>query len=415
MDVVPSTGRFGFFVSEFRYLMMDAHPPWVADVYSRKENMKSKILLFVLLLPVIQSCEVRNPAEDDYLYPEILDITAPETVALQGSPVYYLYATVKDPQGQEDILRVGFRVSEDQVFSSMADNGAEGDLIPGDGIYTGRILPGLLNAQSGFFRFQVLAEDLAGHTMEALSDTVLAEDALPGDPPNLLESNVPDTVTQEELAGFFIRIRAADSQGTDHIDSLVYQIYPPLAARPLYTGLLTDGGTGGDETAGDGIFSTVVDLADTLKGLGEHLIRFQAWDDGRASLPLVDRFYIYRENDPPSLIHLVAPDSVNRLTSEPIMISVTAEDPQGGQDIRRVFFNSVKPDGNPSAGNPFMLFDDGTSGDLQANDQIYSILLRIEAQNAVGDYIFTFYAEDLSGALSAPLAHQIHVYHEEIN
>jgi len=42
-----------------------------------------------------------------------------------------------------------------------------------------------------------------------------------------------------------------------------------------------------------------------------------------------------------------------------LLLSVRANDPDGFNDVTRVIFNSYKPDGSASGGNPFTMYDDG--------------------------------------------------------
>jgi len=114
-------------------------------------------------------------------------------------------------------------------------------------------------------------------------------------------------------------------------------------------------------------------------------------------------------NQPPVLSELTAPDSVSRRNSETILLSVRVTDPQGQADIRRVYFNSFKPDGTPGSGNPFSMYDDGTNGDVIPGDGLYSRGIMISVSNALGNYRFDFHAEDRAGSASDALTHVIKV------
>jgi len=73
-------------------------------------------------------------------------------------------------------------------------------------------------------------------------------------------------------------------------------------------------------------------------------------------------------NIAPVLSNLVAPDTAVVGVDTTIFISMDAHDDNGLNDIDVVFFNSFLPDGTPSSGNPFIMFDDGTNGDLVPGD-----------------------------------------------
>jgi len=88
---------------------------------------------------------------------------------------------------------------------------------------------------------------------------------------------------------------------------------------------------------------------------------------------------------------------------------VQVSDPNCIADLKRVFFNTFLPNGNPSSGNPFVMRDDGKEGDVVADDSRYSLTIQITAQNATGTYRFEFQAEDKKGALSNKITHNITV------
>jgi len=381
---------------------------------------RSVIVSFALLWTILcfQNCDIRNPVEETYFYPEIDHITSPQSVALQGEMVYYIYVAVSDPQGLEDIASVQFALEDSAEAIHMKDDGQNGDLIPHDGLYTVGFLPDLFSDQPGYYQFQIIVEDHEGNTANASSDTIRVEDILPDQAPVLLNPDVPDTVASEALTHFAFSIDAVDGQGNDDIDSLIYQIYPPLSTKPIYEGILFDNGTCGDAIAGDSIFSMSADFSDTLRGLGPHQIRFQAKDiHGNQSMPVVVSFFIAGINDAPVLSNLDAPLFINRLDPTPVVITVHVTDPQGLADVRKVYFNSTKPNGFPARGNPFILRDDGNKdwGDEKAGDGIYSIAVVISSDNELGTYTFTFYAQDLASDLSDPQPHHLAVIEEEID
>ncbi|RKY78456.1 hypothetical protein DRQ00_05185 [candidate division KSB1 bacterium] len=116
-------------------------------------------------------------------------------------------------------------------------------------------------------------------------------------------------------------------------------------------------------------------------------------------------------NDPPILSNLSAPDTVSRSQiPNNFLLTIKVSDPQGLEDIDKVYFNTFKPDDSPSSGNPFYMRDDGLQGvDQNANDGIYSLRIEISPQNQLGNYRFEFEAIDKSGAKSNKIIHIITV------
>ena len=127
---------------------------------------------------------------------------------------------------------------------------------------------------------------------------------------------------------------------------------------------------------------------------------------------IITNFIVLRENDPPVIEQVIAPDTlIVDMPTVPFVISVKVSDPQGLSDINRVYFNSYRPDGVPASGNPFNMFDDGDrygpSGDLVANDGIFSLSITITQENLKGTYRFDFYVTDRSNATSEVYQHFI--------
>lgn len=123
-------------------------------------------------------------------------------------------------------------------------------------------------------------------------------------------------------------------------------------------------------------------------------------------LPLV----IFRSNKPPALSNLQAPDSVSLGNQDQtILLQVKATDPDGLNDIQKVIFNSFRPNGQPSSGNPFLMHDDGSNGDITQGDGIYSLRIILPATTQTGVYRFEFQALDKSNGSSNTIIHRITV------
>jgi len=83
-------------------------------------------------------------------------------------------------------------------------------------------------------------------------------------------------------------------------------------------------------------------------------------------------------------------------------------DPNGMEDIQRVFFTLQKPDGSfggeeeTTGGFEFLLFDDGNPkiGDAKEGDSVFSWRFPVVGDALLGTYEFTLYAQDWAGLLS---------------
>ena len=120
-------------------------------------------------------------------------------------------------------------------------------------------------------------------------------------------------------------------------------------------------------------------------------------------------------SNPPVIDSVSAPDSI-KSANVSLILYATVQDAYGISDIQEVYFNVTKPDGTPSTGNPFTMFNDGgasgAGGDADqiAGDNIFTLGINLSASNVLGTYIFTFYAVNRSGVKSAPFSHNIRIY-----
>ena len=322
---------------------------------------------------LVAGCTIKNPVEDEAVVPVLSDLITASTIYLRTDVEYPVSVKVSDPQGVDDILSVRcFVFPEDgdaPVWEdTLRDNGRGGDIIPRDGVFWGHLSVDFAGGRIGTYQLGVVAEDVGQHMSDTLFTRITVVDGEKNLPPVLSDPVVPDTLTAGSLGDVFLSIRGWDTQGLEDIDTVRFAVYPPTSPVPSFVGELRDDGAGGDEVAGDGVFSTRTDLADDLL-------------------------------DPPILSDIVAPDTVSRSATEPFLLSVRVSDSQGLGDVRAVYFVVTKPDGTPAAGSPFLMYDDGdeeTNGDSVAGDGIYSLLVVITPQNDKGTYRFDFFAEDYS-------------------
>ncbi len=180
---------------------------------------------------------------------------------------------------------------------------------------------------------------------------------------------------------------------------------------------LRDDGVAPDTAAGDGKYTGYISFSLPCFLIGTYRGEFVAYNiSGLNSALNSQNFNITNSHSTkPTLSDLISPDSLQRpVTGESIVfLRITASDPDGLCDIENVFFNTIKPDGTPSLGNPFTMYDDGdTLGHCDAirGDGNYSLCIRIASTNDIGVYTFKFNARDRSDLLSDTLFHTIYVY-----
>ncbi|HDQ45908.1 MAG TPA: hypothetical protein ENN17_10505 [bacterium] len=368
---------------------------------------------FIVVL-VFSGCEVQNPVSEDAVHPYLSGLSVPDTIRIGSPSPSAVRVRVQDPQGLSDIAAVRFSVldASGQVRheAEMADDGKNGDIIAGDGLFYGLLFPAVFSGRTGRFAIRVIAVDRSGHESDPAADSTVVAAGAPNDPPRLSHPVFPVLPDLEELENAYFEITVFDPQDPGEVDSVWCDVYPPYSPAPSCRLQLNDQGEDGDSTAGDGRFAVRRDLRPVFLSSGDYTFRFQARDRrGLESRPFVGVTAVIRRNDPPVLSKLQAPDRISRNAGEPILLTVEAIDPQGPDDILRVYFNTFRPDGSASQGNPFLMTDDGTQGDAEAGDGIYSLMIGIGPQNALGIYRFDFYAEDRGSLTSEVIRHEMEV------
>lgn len=170
-------------------------------------------------------------------------------------------------------------------------------------------------------------------------------------------------------------------------------------------GDLVDDGIAPDQSKGDGTYSGKISFQITRAEFGTyHAEIFAEGISGHQSNLVIVPFVIFRSNKPPVISNLQAPDSVSLGNQDQtILLQVKATDPDGLSDIQKVIFNSFRPNGQPSSGNPFLMYDDGTNGDTARGDGIYSLRIILPAATTTGVYRFEFQALDKSNETSNTL------------
>lgn len=373
-------------------------------------QFKTGKLIVLTGIPLLfLQCTIKDPVIPvSGVAPVIENIMAPESLDLTDLSKARVSASVSDPQGYENITLVLLSVNKGQASLSqdtLRDDGLNGDILVRDGRFSIMLKKEHFQKQTGVFHLKVQAFDADGHESKIQADTISTY----LNPPVLGDLEFPDVLTEATLPEAFFAVRVTDGDGLADIDSVWCDLVLPKSTDPFMRFKLVDDGTSGDANPHDSLFSRRIDLSDTIRIPGEYTVHIQASDSKNAlSRMMTDSIRVDIPNQSPVLGNLNAPATVFRNNPEPILLTVQADDPQGLNDVWRVCFNVTKPDGAPSAGNPFCMYDDGDSdahGDDKAGDGVYSLFITISVSNDVGTYRFDFFAEDRNGVRSEALTH----------
>ncbi len=212
----------------------------------------------------------------------------------------------------------------------------------------------------------------------------------------------------------FIRLGLNNPAG---INKITAEIYSPdnkrLQGSPVE--LFDDGNSSiGDFVKGDGVYSQKFPFSQFFPN-GVYRIEYFSEDKYLNNYKVAVKslnFNNGQSNIPPVVSNLQAPDTafIGQQTTV-IKLTLDVLDSNGQNDIESVFFNSfIPPNGNPSSGNPFIMYDDGTNGDDTAGDGKYTVLVQLPATGVTkGVYRWEFQARDRGKKLSNVIIHNIHI------
>jgi len=225
------------------------------------------------------------------------------------------------------------------------------------------------------------------------------------------------TVSSAPVLNLVSSVSVNPNEGGD-IKSVTCKVYSPDGSL-LATYAMQDDGNAPDSVAGDFRYSCTINVTNiSCLLVGQYSIQLIAENNAGLLSNQINSIFsvVMTDNKAPVVSSLFAPDSI-AIPSSGLTInslSVFALDSNGICDIKRVFFNSFRPDGTPSPLNPFTMYDDGNlleHGDSLAGDRRFSLIIQISStQTTTGWFTFKYQAEDNSGLLSNQLIGRIYIY-----
>jgi hypothetical protein len=225
------------------------------------------------------------------------------------------------------------------------------------------------------------------------------------------------TVSTAPVINFSAAVTVNPNDGGD-IKSVTCKIYSP-DNKLLFSAAMSDDGILPDTSAGDGRYACTVNITNiSCLLVGQYSVQFIAENTSGLLSNQINSSVnvVLTNNKAPVVSGLFAPDSIAIPVSGSNIstLSIFALDSNGYCDIRRVFFNSFRPDSSITGGSPFQMYDDGNipeHGDSVAGDGRFSLIIQITStQTTVGWYTFKYQAEDNSGLLSNQYIGRINIY-----
>jgi hypothetical protein len=216
--------------------------------------------------------------------------------------------------------------------------------------------------------------------------------------------NIGSTRKPEDILSIqsFISSKVTFSNINGLVSAVNYSVINSQTLSIVSEGALFDDGNNADQIAGDSIYSGYLKFQIQRVEVGYYTIKiFCESTFGLRSNTLFLPLFICRSNNKPIVSNLRC-DSIVALGNEVqiLQLRIMAQDTDGQQDIYKVFFNSFKPGGAPSSGNPFQMYDDANanskSGDIIAGDGDYGLMIQLPPTTTPGIYQFHFQAIDRS-------------------
>jgi hypothetical protein len=377
-----------------------------------------RLFIFISILIFLISCEKDNPTKPKEFPPVLSNLAIPDTFLTGIDQSYIFSVKCTDENGLDDIDAVSFKILRNSgqlvVSGNMFDDGnynSHGDNVPGDGKYSVLLK---LDLDTDKYHFAVQAVDHAKLMSDELSDTFYVMPGVINNAPVITKYHIPDMIYVDEIVPFYLSVEASDPDSLDYIEKVTYQILEPTLTEVVETNELNDQGVDGDSVAADGTYSIETTTAFANWTFGNFHLMIQAFDSHNTPSKIIHLILPWAKKNigvAPQILSANAPDTIQLPSTgdKSFLLSASVTDSDNNKDIKAVVFNTFKPDGSPSTGNPFKMYDDGTSGDAVAGDYIFSLRIFITATNAVGNYRFEFQAIDYSDLLSEKIIHTITV------
>ncbi len=388
-----------------------------------------KIYLIVAVLGILPltSCteDSLSPDEDPVEGYNVVAVSLPDTIWTGIYNTILITATVIGDSTEDHLNVVGeFKLPGEVVYERtvfLFDQGIAYDNIPGDFTYS------RLYGTSHFFRmsgtyeveFFVSRYLLPIPLGESFTKEVVIINEAKDFAPILNSLTAPDTIDISTSSLTPVMVNCVDYNGFEDIQSVTGKIYLPYSPVSDHSIEFNDDGLGQDAFAGDTVF-TAVFPHDIVNVEGVYSVLIEAYDQrGQKSNEVFKDIYVKGdfENYPPEIISVTIPDSIQAADTS-LILECEVTDLNGLTNIDRVYFETFKPDGSASSGNPFPMWDDGGnvnqggyfSGDRTAGDGVYSLRINLSASQDRGTYTFKFTAVDKNNASSETVIKTIVIY-----
>jgi hypothetical protein len=194
----------------------------------------------------------------------------------------------------------------------------------------------------------------------------------------------------------------------DQLNFVGFSVLGALNDEIINSRVQFDNGDRPSKITNDSIYSGKVSFQIDRSNIGKfYLVIWSENISGYQSTYQYIPFSVVRFNHPPILSNLQMDTlvSVAGITNV-LKLRIIATDQDGQFDITKVYFNSFKPNGLPSSGNPFLMHTAGSQADSN-----YILNISLPANTERGVYRFEFHAIDRFNDASNTIIQNITVTH----
>ncbi|HDR03954.1 MAG TPA: hypothetical protein ENN84_01735 [Candidatus Marinimicrobia bacterium] len=355
------------------------------------EKMRYGLLVSLLMLSLgFIGCGPTAP-EQQQIDPEIPRLEDGQLSLNSFLRQMQLQVKAYDNDIQSLIVNCSISSGDTLLLLTLNDDGLNGDHIPGDHVFGASTAWFFSDTTETILEITFHATDADLNEAEALRIESIIRANLP---PQILSISSPDTIIRPEPGLYDTVIVVAELYDPNGPEDIVYVGYEvqsidnPQEWRSSPAWYLHDTGIGADSIAADQRYSAGLEIASTNR-LARNIFRYQAKDRaGNFSLFVYDTIVIY-QNLPPEILSFKLeqesiPKQVDNIT--PLRIFMEAKDDNGPDDITGFHFYIKSPAGEFSSIADFSIFNDGTSGDAHADDDIYTVNLRLPEDADFGQF-----------------------------
>ena len=318
--------------------------------------------------------------------PTLSDAKAePSTVANNSQEETLLSVRAVDEDGNPLTVKIDLSQIGGNADTALHDDGTHGDIASGDTVYSCKTtVPPTIEAEQ--YTLVISATDSYDEVFSNIKITIVS--GPPNNPPEISGTKAdPEQVWNDgmDVVTFEATVEEMDT-GQNHTVTIDLSGIGGTATEPM-----VDDGTGGDEIAGDMVFTAQYGISDGLSA-GDYTFKITATDNGAP--PLGDTAYVtisVNNYDIPDTTPEISFVSVSPIpvTNEQrnITISAYAVDAEG--DYFEVYTDLSGFGGGPRQ----RLYDDGTHGDLTAGDHTFSFIFQVPLDTANNEYSIRIWVE----------------------